>query len=180
MDQVTLNKQSLATWQEQDLEQVRYDYDLSPTDTVLDIGSYRREWGAKIQAMYGCHVEFFDALDNRAAWLFDGELEMGGAFYYTSMFAEKKPFVFTCVDIAPYLQDKVALVKINIEGGEYKLIDYIIETGCIGNITNLQVQFHLIEGANSEKEYELLAKRLSVTHNLVWRYAFCWENWEKK
>lgn len=180
MDIISLNQDSLKQWQEENMELIRYAYDLVPKDAVLDIGSYQREWGKEINNRYGCYVEYFDALDNRAAWLYDGTLEMGGAYYYTSAFAKDKPYKYGCVDIVPYLQKEIRLVKINIEGGEYQLLDYIIEKGLIGNIAELQVQFHLIEGADSEKEYNLLAKRLSMTHKLTWRYPFVWENWARK
>jgi hypothetical protein len=162
------------------MELLRYTYELYPEDFVLDIGSYLKEWGNEIVKRYGCSVEYFDALDNKAAWIFDGKLSFGGAYYYTSMFAEEKTVEYKCVDIAPYLNKEIRLVKINIEGGEYQLLDYIIEKGLMNNIVDLQVQFHLVEGADSEREYELLAKRLSVTHDLTWRYPFCWENWTIK
>jgi hypothetical protein len=178
METVSLNPESLRQWQEQDMEIIRYGYELYPDDTVLDIGSYQREWGNKIAADHGCHVEYFDALDNRAAWLFDGELKMGGAYYYTSMFTPGWQ-TYHCVDIAPFLQAEVALVKINIEGGEYDLLNYIIEKGLMKNIINLQVQFHLIEGVDCEGAYKELAKQLSLTHKISWRYPFCWESWER-
>lgn len=179
-EMITLKSDSLKQWQEEDMEPIRYAYDLLPEDTVLDIGSYKREWGSEIVNRYGCHVEYFDALDNRAAWLFDGTLEMGGAYYYTSMFADEKPYRYGCVDIAPYLQKEIALIKINIEGGEYELLRYIIEKGLMNNIVDLQVQFHLIDGQDCEKMYNELATRLRATHELTWRYPFCWENWQRK
>lgn len=175
---VRLDPVILKQWQDENLEYLRYSYDLKPTDKVLDIGSYRREWADKIIKDFGCSVECFDALDNKAAWLFNGKIAMGGAYYYTSMF-EQATTEYWCVDIAPYLREEIALVKINIEGGEYQLIDYIIESGLMKNIKDLQVQFHFIQGADSEKEYNLLAKRLSFTHKPTWRYPFCWENWTR-
>lgn len=176
---VSLNPESLRQWQEQNLEQMRYDYDVKVGDYVLDIGSYQREWGKRFEAK-GCIVEYFDALDNRAAWTYDGEIAMGGAYYYTSMFGEGVMSKFKCVDIAPYLQKEVALCKINIEGGEVELLNYIIEKGLIGNIHNLQVQFHMVEGRDSEKDYISIAGWLSRTHELSWRSPFCWESWKLK
>lgn len=177
---ISLNPDSLKQWQDERLEYLRYSYDLNGADKVIDIGSYRREWADKITHDFGCHVECFDALDNKAAWLFNGRIAMGGAYYYNSMFAEDKPNEYDCVDIAPYLQQEIALMKINIEGGEYDLLNYIIDKGLMGNIRNLQVQFHLIEGQDCNDRYGELAIKLSVTHKLSWRYPFCWESWELK
>ncbi len=175
---VTIDPEILKIWQDENLEHLRYEYDLQPGEKCLDIGSYRREWADEMIKRYGVEVECFDALDNKAAWLFNGRLAMGGQYYYTSMY-ETTTTEYWCVDIAPYLQEEIAVLKMNIEGGEYKLLDYIIEKGLMSNVRNLQVQFHLIEGANSKREYELLAKRLSVTHECVWRYPFVWENWKR-
>lgn len=177
---ITLNPDSLKDWQEKDMEPIRYAYDLLPEDTVLDIGSYQREWGKEIVNRYGCKVEYFDALDNRAAWLFDGTLKMGGAYYYTTMFVSETPNEYECIDIAPFLQSEVRLVKINIEGGEYELLKYIIDRGLMNNIVDLQVQFHIIEGEPWKEAYDIMAQRLLQTHELSWRWPFCWESWQRR
>lgn len=174
---VSLNETSLKQWQDQNLEYLRYEYDLKPSDYVLDIGSYRQEFADGIRKKYGCHVECFDALDNRAAWTHDGTIELGGQFYYTSKFDTVNKQTFKCYDIALFLNKEIALCKINIEGMEYELINYIISKGLITKIKNLQVQFHLIEGFNTEEVYQRLHEDLSRTHSLTWQYPFCWENW---
>ena len=178
---VTLDKENLRIWQEQDLEHLRYhSYRLNPSDTVLDIGAYRNEWGNEIKRMYGCHVEVFEAMDNKAAWLFDGRIEMGGAYYYTSMYESVKTASYKCVDIAPYIQKEIALVKINIEGAEYDLLDYIISKGLHKNVRNFQVQFHMVDGMDYETRYKKIAESLSETHEIDWRYPFVWESWKRK
>lgn len=172
---------ALADWQEKNMEYLRYEYDLKPTDIVLDIGSYRREFADEIIKRYGCHVECFDALDNRAAWTEDGTIEMGGQYYYTSFFDEQSTkHVYKCVDIAPFLKDEIALCKINIEGMEYPLIENIIDRGLIGSIKNLQVQFHIVGGVDCAVYYQRISNKLSLTHELTWRVPFVWENWRRK
>lgn len=175
---VSLDKKSLEHWQDHNLEYMRYEYDLKPEDIVLDIGAYQHEWGKQIEKNYGCKVEYFEALDNRAAWIHDGEIMLGGAYYYSSAFLPDQKG-YKCVDIARYLLRHIRLMKMNIEGGEYTLIDHIIRVGSIINIDELQVQFHLIDGQDSIKDYDELAKRLSETHKLTWRYPFVWENWKR-
>lgn len=177
---VSLSEKYLKQWQDENLEHKRYEYDLNPDDNVLDIGSYRREFADEIHKRYGCHVECFDALDNRAAWTEDGIIELGGQYYYTSQFDPANKRTFRCVDIARYLDQEIALCKINIEGMEYELIQYIISSGLMKNIKYLQVQFHLIEGVNTEAKYKALAKQLSKTHSLTWQYPFVWESWQRK
>jgi hypothetical protein len=158
-------------------EELRYEYDLKETDYVLDIGSYRMEFANEIIKRFGCKVECFDALDGKAAWIEDGMIMMGGAYLYTSMYNEDKQEV-KCVDIAPYLKD-VALCKINIEGGEYLLLQYILSKGLQANVRNFQVQFHMVENLEWQKWYDDITKELSKTHKLTWRFPFVWENWER-
>lgn len=172
---------ALKEWQEKDMEHLRYEYDLQPDDLVLDIGSYRREFADEIIRRYGCKVECFDALDNRAAWTHNGTIKMGGQYYYTSMFDEQSPQQeFACVDIAPFLKQEIALCKINIEGMEYPLLNYIIGNTMHENIKNLQVQFHILDNHFNYPTYEVLADTLSFTHELTWRVPFVWENWRRK
>lgn len=48
---------------------------------------------------------------------------------------------------------RIDLIKINIEGGEYELLDRLIETDLIKQIENIQVQFHdFSETSSSEME----------------------------
>jgi hypothetical protein len=172
MDIITLGNQT--EWQTNGLEWMRYDYPLTKNDLVLDIGSYRGEFSDEIQRRYGCRVEKFEALDNRAAWTYEGLVKMGGQFLYTSIYNDGGK-EYGCEDINEYLNQEVALCKINIEGAEYELLNYMN----IKNIKYLQVQFHLIDGYNCESLYEQVVKKLSKTHKLSWRYPFVWESWER-
>ena len=81
------------------------------------------------------------------------------------------------VDLKNYLTD-YDLCKINIEGGEYLLLNDLIDNNMITKLNNIQVQFHLIE--NYQEEYNKLAEKLSKTHELTWRFPFVWENWRIK
>lgn len=181
---ISIDQKSLKLWQDSEAESMRYNYSgISNDDLVIDIGSYQKEWGNEMIKRYGCKVESFEALDNRAAWTYDGEIAMGGQFYYTSMFdkgqlGEVKKY--KCVDIAPYLQSEIAVLKMNIEGAEYELLAYIIEKGLHKNIRNLQVQFHQIDGFGWQQGYDYIHDELLKTHELTWRYPFCWENWQRK
>lgn len=187
---VTLNEESQSIWQSENLEYLRYEYDLRLTDTVIDLGAYRGEWANEIRARYGCcviAVEPTDSIDDypceyikKAAWTFDGKLRFGGAFYYTSSF-EHSVREYECFDVNTLLErfDEIALLKINIEGAEYGLLNHIIDARLHKRIRNLQVQFHLIEDEPIEEMYGAIASKLRETHHLTFYYPFCWENWRR-
>ncbi|TMA87233.1 MAG: FkbM family methyltransferase, partial [Deltaproteobacteria bacterium] len=74
--------------------------------------------------------------------------------------------------------ETIALMKINIEGGEYDLLDHLIETGFVSRIDNIQVQFHDFV-AEAESRMVRIQERLSQTHAITYQYPFVWENWRK-
>lgn len=188
---VTLNEESQSLWQRESLEHLRYEYDLKPDDVVIDIGAYRGEWANEIRARYGCcviAVEPTNAIDGwqcetikKAAWTHDGYLSVGGAFYYTSTY-ELMTHEVECFDINTLLARfaEIALIKINIEGAEYALLQHIIDARQHTKIRNLQVQFHIIEGQPWQAWYDGIVGLLERTHFTTFRYGFCWENWQRR
>lgn len=85
------------------------------------------------------------------------------------------------VDINEVLKDfdKVDLLKINIEGGEYDILPRMCRTGTINKVENLQIQFHnFVEGA--EDKYNSIVNELQNTHscdfNSMWRWSFWSKN----
>ena len=73
--------------------------------------------------------------------------------------------------------DQVDLMKINIEGGEYELLDHLIDTGRIKKIKNIQVQFHKFV-PDAENLMENIHIKLKETHETTYAFKFFWENWK--
>lgn len=187
---ISLNEQSLKTWNEQDLERLRYEYDLNKEDTVVDLGAYKGEWANKIFEMYGCSLVVVEPTEyirdfsngvvvNAAAATHNGKLQFGGRAYYTSVM-EPGDHEYQCININSLIKvyDSIALLKVNIEGSEYDVLNHIIGAGLHKGIKNIQVQFHEVAGRPYEHWYEEIAKKLSKTHHLTWQYPYCWENWK--
>jgi len=73
----------------------------------------------------------------------------------------------------------IDLVKMNIEGSEYELLDEIIDSGCIGKIKHLQIQFHnFVEDAPRKRKE--IRNKLKMTHVNKFNYPFIWERWDIK
>lgn len=75
--------------------------------------------------------------------------------------------------------DFVELMKINIEGHEFDLLERMIKKGLHKNVGNLQIQFHKIDG-ESEVRRQKIQNKLSKTHECTWNYPWVWENWKLK
>jgi len=189
---VTPNETTQALWQRYHFEYLRYKYKLTPEDLVIDIGAYRGEWAANIFTRYKCRMILIEPgpwivgceageVINKAADVKDGKQKFGGDFYYTSSLepGEKEYETF---DINSLLSahEEIALVKINIEGMEYPLLNHIIDAGLHKRMKNIQVQFHQIEGEPYEDMYAAIESKLLETHEPLWRYRFCWENWRRR
>jgi FkbM family methyltransferase len=74
---------------------------------------------------------------------------------------------------------QVDLLQINIEGDEYGLMEYMIESNMIDRFKNIQIQFHL--GITNDRE-----RRDNIQKNLLFKvfknkfdYPFVWESWYK-
>lgn len=73
---------------------------------------------------------------------------------------------------------KIDLMKINIEGAEYELLERLIETGLVAYVCNIQIQFHKID-RDSEQRMKKIHADLDRTHELTWQYEWVWENWRR-
>lgn len=158
---------SLKGWE----ESIRYDYNI--TGVVLDIGSHNGKFAKEFRKK-GCIVQEFDK-HTSLAWTYDGVLELSDEGVSSTYLNEGE--AYPCEDILKYLNTTIALCKINIEGGEYDLMEYILNSGLQGNVQNFQIQFHRIPKIRYKSRYENIAKKLLKTHSITWRQPFVWENW---
>ncbi len=62
-------------------------------------------------------------------------------------------------------------MKLNIEGGEYELLERLLEAGLINIINHIQIQFHDV-GSESASRMEKIRGELSKTHVCTYRYKF--------
>ena len=74
--------------------------------------------------------------------------------------------------------EEVDLIKINIEGEEYPLLNHMIDEGLIQKFNYIQVQFHPFIKNAEEKTYEIYRK-LQKTHECMWDYPWKWSSWKR-
>ena len=182
---------------------LRLNYDLNARSVVYDMGGYKGEWTRQIYKKYSCYVEVFEPVQKFAKDLekqFKGiqkvqvhQFGLGGSNHTeeisldlasSSTFkkgkqAEKISIIKASEFLAKQNRKIIDLMKINIEGGEYDLLNHLVQTGLIKNIKNLQIQFHIFV-PNGRKERLKLQEKLSKTHELTYNYPFIWENWRLK
>jgi FkbM family methyltransferase len=185
-------------------ENLRFEYDLGENSVVFDVGGYKGQWASDIFSMYICQVFIFEPVrefatnikkrfsNNTKIKVFDYGLggktrseEITLSADGSSIFRETKGVRETVrvVDVMEFISghkiNKIDLMKINIEGGEYELLERLIEASFVKNINNIQVQFHNID-ASSEPRMIKIQSALQKTHQPTYQYKFVWENWTRK
>jgi FkbM family methyltransferase len=195
----------VAAWYAVDGDEVlRLNYDLNADSIVLDVGGYEGEWAGKIFCKYGCIIHVFEPVDkfyeeikgkftkNNKVFVHnfglgnkDEEVSFGVDGNASSEFIGsddhfEKVQLRSVVEIFKENDIKVVdLMKINIEGGEYDVLEALINAGLISKILNIQVQFHDFV-PDAQARMKKIHEKLKLTHQLTYHYEFVWENWKLK
>ena len=183
----------------------RFNYELDENSVVLDIGGYHGQWASDLFARYRCPIFIFEPVTSFADRIRDRyrrndriqvfpyglggssrRVEMNLADDGSSIFGKSgKNESIDIVDVAEWMEKRlksgspIDLMKINIEGGEYELLDRLIETGLITRIRNIQVQFHQVS-PHSLRHMEKIQTAMMNSHQPTYQYAFVWENWKRR
>lgn len=181
-------------------EELRYDYPLNKESIVFDIGGFDGMWSCKIHSKYLCDILIFEPVREFYNSIKSKFLEQDSVQIYNYGLGTKDETIGIAVtgsstsvfnksenneqvkikDILPKISGfiKIDLVKINIEGAEYDLLDYIIENGLQAKFINIQVQFHT-NVIDYENRRQRIREELSKTHHLTYDFAIgLHENWE--
>ena len=181
----------------------RLNYTLDEHSVVFDLGGYKGDWTAQVLSLYGCTVyifepyeEYFDIIKNKfkknekvKAFRFglsrnNCTASLAVADNSSSVFSEGTDRVsIDLVNSHDFFKDhnitRIDLMKVNIEGGEYDLLEGLIESGDVHLIDNIQVQFHNFV-PNARNRMEQIQSNLKKSHELTYQYEFVWENWKLK
>lgn len=185
--------------QEEWSEALRYDYPLSKESMVLDIGGFEGIWAHTIYSKYACNIFVFEPVKEFYNNIKDKFHEQDKVHIYNYGLGTKDEIISIGIigmstsvfnktginedveikDILPVIRrfTKIDLVKINIEGAEYDLLEHIIKNGLQARLVNIQIQFHN-NIADHEKRRQNIREELSKTHHLTYDYAYTHENWK--
>jgi FkbM family methyltransferase len=184
---------------------MRFNYDLDESSVVLDLGGYEGQWASDLFARYRCSIYIFEPVKSFAARIRErfsrndrlqvftcglGATTRSDEIYLAADGSSKfvsagNREVMEIVDAKDWIgmhfgeNPRIDLVKLNIEGGEYELLERLIETGLIANIRDIQVQFHDI-APDSPARMQRIQAALMKTHEPTYQYRFVWENWTRR
>lgn len=181
-------------------ETMRYDYPLTKESLVIDLGAHRGIFSAEISKQYGCRILAFEPITEfhviadsvlspytnvvltktavgpcQGSARFGVKGDMSGLYAWDALRTETVTMQ-SIDDVIP--SNGCDLIKINIEGGEYDLLDHMIREGLTKKCRNIQVQFH-DNVPNCEERRKSIREALLSTHRLTYDVPFCWENYER-
>jgi FkbM family methyltransferase len=186
-------------------EALRYRFDLDRQSLVMDLGGYKGHFALEILKQHECRIWIFEALPPYAARLQRrlGRIPGLRIFPYGLAGVDQKASIHVDEDASSTFEGpkesrsvrirlrsataflaaarprQVDLMKINIEGGEYELLERLLESPWSRKIVRLQVQFHpFVPGALGRMK--AIQAQLGRTHVKEWGFPMVWESWVLK
>jgi FkbM family methyltransferase len=185
-------------------ETLRLDYDLNEKSVVFDVGGYKGEFAGDVFCKYNATIYVFEPIksffqiiknkfvNNQKVKIYNFGLAGKDEEMQISM-SDNSSSVFLKTDNSETIQLKsivnfiqvnniqsVDLIKLNIEGGEYELLEALIENNLIAIFKNIQVQFHDFLLENGKERMQKIQENLAKTHQTTYQFEFVWENWQLK
>lgn len=182
----------------------RINYDLNEDSIVFDIGGYEGNWSSDISEKYNCNIYIFEpvieyyniivkkfknndkvrvfnfGMSNKNEEVFISNNTASSSVHIESRHKQKIMLKNINDFIEDESLDKIDLVKINIEGSEYDLLEEVIKIGNQIKFVNLQIQFHKNIVPNWDNRRNYIREELTKTHEITYDYSFVWENWKIK
>lgn len=197
-------EKTVALWNRDNGDtQLRFTYPLTPDSIVWDVGGYEGQWTSDLFSKYQPTIHIFEPVSSFASKITDRFMhnekiivhayglsdrdsilpialtEDRSSIYITEGQTEAIHLRKTSTVFTELTTGRIALMKINIEGGEYALLEDLIDSGYINQVDNIQVQFHSFV-PDASTRMQTIQKNLAETHRQTYAYPFVWENWEKK
>lgn len=171
--------------------------DINENSLVMDLGFYRGEFSKKFSCKvlayegspsiyneYGGNAQSNTILkpyglsSSDKTVLISKNRDSSSAFNVNKNNAEDMKLVDVVQEFTDESIEKVDFMKINIEGGEYELLDRMIESGIITKVNRMMIQFH--KEHEREITRDMITKRLEETHNRYINVDYVWEGWKLK
>jgi len=183
-------------------ERLRYTYDLGPQSVVFDCGAHVGFFAAEMFRRYQCNVFCFEPMQRHFRELSKrfadtpqivclnygiaptpGEAKISvegeaSSQFRTAEATESETVRFVGLDEALGLAGgrQIDLLKLNIEGGEFELLEAILARNLANRFRNIQVQFHQVIPDYHQRWLGIRAG-LVRSHHLTYDYYFVFENW---
>lgn len=195
--------QSIGLWYQSGGDNIlglNFDH-LNSDSVVMELGAYHGAWTKGIYDKYKCTVYAYEPVEScydkcaevvgncDKVYLMDYGLS--DKTETTTIYLDNDGSSMTkvsdqtstieVVDVLEELEEigtDIDLMHVNIEGKEYSLLNHILDSGKMGTIKTLLVQFHYDRGREDYIDRQEIQRKLTDTHDIVFNYEFVWERWD--
>ena len=201
----TIADKEVKRWYLDDVDRrLRFNFELKPCSIVFDLGGFDGGFASDLYSRMPCKIYSFEPVRSFADHMVDRfrlnpdikvfnyglsssdrtvDISIDGASSSVHLKSCKSTEKIALRDIAKVMSelniDKIDLLKINIEGGEYDVLPKMVDANLLPLIVNLQIQFHEIDEDSLAKKNSI-RKSLELTHYCIYCYEFIWEAWRIK
>jgi len=174
---------------------------LDESKSALICGGYLGESASTIYTKYKCNILVIEPIQHYASQLTSrfitnpkitilegsvsniaGLVTLNDLGMATSEFRQGgTPIIvksFRITDVLESMNIYPSLIELNIEGGEYKCFEDLIESDNLKKIQTILVQFHDLT-TDSEFERAKIRRLLRSTHREVFSFLWVWERWDR-
>lgn len=177
--------------------------ELDNNSMVIDGGGYHGEFIDKILINFGCKVDSYEPLVNefnklekkyfyndkvkiynQAIYSDTKELYLSQEGISSSVITgsdAKKNLKIKAVDIIEIINDKkiVDLLKLNVEGAEYEIMNRIIDSKNLDKFRSFLIQYHRSVENCEELRKKIRKILLEKNFKEIFNYDFVWEYWRR-
>jgi FkbM family methyltransferase len=200
---LTLNSEELSKWFNDNGDQTHnLDYPLTEDSIVMDLGGFKGIWASQIINLYNPNVYIIEPIYDYHNYMVNKFADNNKVKLMNVGVSDedKEDIIFINADSSSFNSDgtaenvklltmesifnkwnlkKVDLLQINIEGGEYLLLENMLETGSINKFKNIQIQFHLGVENDIERRFNIQEGLSKNDFKIKFEYPFVWESWGK-
>jgi len=200
----TNNKGSLGQFYRDGGNEILFKYlSIDNKSVVIDGGCYLGDFTKEILSRYGSRVLSFEPLKreykelvsrfgknklvnlyNQAIYDSEKRIQitldgLNSSIFSNTKINEKKVFIKT-FDISKIFKEykKINLLKLNVEGAEYKILLRLIEKKKLNNIDSYLIQFHPVHGSQLYIK-KIRSGFLQQGFKQIFNYSYVWEYWSK-
>jgi|LakMenE01Jun11ns_1017448.scaffolds.fasta_scaffold9950043_6 FkbM family methyltransferase len=184
-------------------DNLRVNYNLNKDSIVIDLGGYEAWFTSVINELYKSKIYCFEPIEKFYNICKDKFIMFDNIKVYQSGLSNEnklvgfhvagdasslyygtglQPLNIPLIKIDEFMLNEniefVDLLKMNIEGAEYEILEYIIKNNMITKFKNIQIQFHENPFDGWEEIYNFIIDNLQKTHHLTYHFEFKFENWE--
>lgn len=190
-------------------ESLRHEYNLDPKSIVIDAGGYEGNFAKTIAEKYGCKVFVYEPILEHAAGIlrrientplaslikvfnagvgahdrketFGVKGDQTGIACTSANREEEVQIVDIgqAIDVLAGPGGQIDLLKLNIEGMEFEVLEALLDRGLTQRFTNIQVQPHN-HIPRAEQRWAAIRNLMLINHRITWEAPWCWINFQLK